>query len=806
LKRRVHIALFLAAALVAPAPNAAAAAPDLPSLVDPLVGTQSGGPDFDIGGGIGATFPGAVVPFGMVQFSPDTSPGRDNFAGGYSYGDRQVHGFGLTHFSGAGCAVMQDLPILPTTTRVDRSPALAGSSDIDPHYIAAFDHSHERAAPGSYSVTLDPGSSNPIGVDLTATTRTGLMRLRFPRSTKASVLFNSGGSARANGKARAWVDPRRRTVDGIAENGRFCHETNSYRVYFSARFDRGFSSYGTWRRQDLRRRSRRASDESALPANVSRALDGAPVARAGDPSTTAEAGGYATFDTRRDRTVEVRVGVSFTSLTQARRNLRAEASRGSFDSIRNRARSAWNGALGRLTVAGGTRTNLGLFETALYHSLLHPNVVSDADGSYRGMDGRRHRSAGRPRYGNFSGWDVYRGQQQLVAMLFPGRAADMAQSLVSAAQQSGCLPRWSVVNGQTAVMVGDPSDNVIASAYAFGARSFDTGGALAAMLRGATQRCYSRNGDYTERERLSDYLRQGYVGYEHNVGASLHTSDHDLAWGSAATTLEYAVADFAISRFAAALGDRATESKFLARSGNWRTQFNPSTVGIEPRNSNGTWVPGYKDTSGKGFVEGDGAQYTWFVPQDPRGLFGAIGGADAAAVRLDRFFSRLNGGPRSAFACLSNEPSLGIPWLYDWLGRPYRTQAVVRSALTSLYRLAPGGLPGNDDAGAMSAWWVLGAIGLYPPVPGEDVLAVGSPLFQHTTIRTWRGTVTIDAPAASTDHPYVHSMSIGGRAWTRPWLRWSQIRRGAAIGFDLSGQPDMAWGAAPADAPPSFAP
>jgi predicted alpha-1,2-mannosidase len=391
-------------------------------------------------------------------------------------------------------------------------------------------------------------------------------------------------------------------------------------------------------------------------------------------------------------------------------------------------------------------------------------------------------------------------------MLFPRRASDMAQSLVAAARESGCLPRWSVVNGQTSEMVGDPSDALLASTYAFGARAFDARAALAAMVRGATSVCHTSNGDYTEREGLADYLRQGFVGYEHNVGSAAHTVAHDRPWGAAATTLEYATADFAISRLAAGLGDRPTADAFLARSGNWRTVLNPSTRTVEPRYSGGRWVPGYDPRRGAGFVEGNAAQYTWAVPHDPSGLFGALGGPGAASRRLDRFFGRLNSGPRAPFAFLGNEPSLGAPWLYDWLGTPYKTQAVVRRALTSLYRLAPGGMPGNDDGGTLSAWWVLGAIGLYPAVPGEDVLALGSPLFRRATLVTGRGAVTIDAPAARSDRPYVHSVRIGDRTWTRPWLRFGEIAGGASIAFDLAARPEVTWGADPRDAPPSFGP
>src|SRR3954453_17675496 len=298
---------------------APAAAQDFTPLVDPFAGTAAGARDFGTGGGAGNTFPGAVVPFGMVQFSPDTSPGRVNFAGGYSYSDTRIKGFGLTHFSGAGCGILQDLPITPTVAPIDRSPALRGSSTLDPRFVPRFSHSAEHASPGDYRVDLDPGTSRDIGVELTATMHTGLARLSFPRSARASVLFNAGGSKNPNHEARVRVDPRRQQVYGMAESGRFCGRTNSYRVWFAAQFRRGFRTFGAWQRQQLRRRGHAAADESGR----------------------AQAGAYVTFDTRRLRRVDVRVGVSFTSLAGARRNLRAEAQGGSFGAHRSRARAAW---------------------------------------------------------------------------------------------------------------------------------------------------------------------------------------------------------------------------------------------------------------------------------------------------------------------------------------------------------------------------------------------------------------------------------------------------------------------------------
>jgi predicted alpha-1,2-mannosidase len=776
------VALTLTAVDAAPA-DATAPRPD--RFVNPFVGTQSGAEDFGTGGGAGNTFPGAVVPFGMVQFSPDTWPGRDNFAGGYSYGERRIKGFGLTHFSGAGCGSLQDVPMLPTVERVDASPAVPGSRYMARRYMPSFSHSREHASPGDYSVELDPGTRRGIGVELTATTRTGLARLRFPAVRRASVLFDAGGSKNPNREATVWIDRARRQVAGMSESGRFCGHANSYRVYFVAQLGRDFSSFGTWRRRQLSRHSTHASDSSG---------------------SRAQAGAYVTFDTTRRHWVDVRIGVSFTSLAGARRNLRAEAGSGGFGAARDRARREWNAALGRATVSGGTTTLTRLFYTSLYHALLHPNVVSDVDGTYLGMDGRRHQNRRRAHYANFSGWDVYRSQQQLIAMLFPRRASDIAQTLVDGARESGCLPRWSFVSEHTSVMVGDPAAIVLATDYALGARRFDTRAALAAMLHGARRVCRAHQHAYTEREGLADYLRQGYIGFEHNATGPEHNAHPDRPWGSAATTLEYAAADFAIGRMAAALGRPADSRSMLQRSANWRKLLDPAEGAIVPRYSSGAWLAGYRPGSKTGFVEGNGAQYTWFVPYDPAGLFGALGGPEAALRKLDSFFTQLNAGPSRPYAFLGNEPSLAAPWLYDWAGQPYRTQDLVRRALLSLYRLDPDGMPGNDDGGTLSAWWVFGALGLYPPVPGEDVLALGSPLFPHATLRTGRGTVTIDAPEAGADRPFVQSMTLNGRPWTRPWLRFWQIVRGARMEFSLGPQPNATWGTAAADAPPSRGP
>ena len=455
---------------------------------------------------------------------------------------------------------------------------------------------------------------------------------------------------------------------------------------------------------------------------------------------------------------------------------------------------------------GGRQRDRRVFATSLYHALLEPSVFSDRDGRYPGMDGRVHRARGFVKYADISGWDVYRTQTQLMAMLFPTRAADVATSMLADARQSGCLPRWPYANQQTNVMVGDPAAPMLASTFALGARGFDAREALRALVRGADRPCHTANGDYTEREQLSDYLRLGYLPHELDVDVIAHTfANRDRPWGATATTLEYAIADFAISRLALARGERSLAARFTRRAGTWRRLVNQATRTIQPRLADGAFLAGVSPATDASYAEGSVAQYSWLVPHDPKGLFASMGGRAAALARLDGFFTELNAGPKSEHAFLSNEPNLGTPWLYDWLGRPDRAQNVVRRALLELYGPGADGLSGNDDGGTMSAWWVFGALGMYPAVPGTDVLALASPLFPHVAIRLPRGTLRIDAPRAAPGRPYVRTLALDGREWRRPWLHYRRLGGGARLSFGLAAKPTR-WGSAARSAPPSFAP
>ncbi len=779
----VVLALGLAAHWAAPA---RAASVDPASRVAVFAGTRPGPRTF----GGGHNYPGAALPFGMVQWSPDTTPTAPH-SGGYDYRDHHISGFSLTHLSGAGCAVYGDFPFMPTTEPLGASPAASGGG-LAGEFQPGFSHHRESGEPGYYSVELRPRRGGPIGVALTATTRTGFARFTFPRGPHASVLIDAGGSAQPDDEATVHLDPAKREITGTAESGLFCGQRPRYKVYFAARFGQGFVASGTWTGNRLEPGSDDASEIQEPRAN---------------PKVTARAGAYATFDTRKDRTVTARVGISFVSVAGARAALSAESAGHGFATIRAAARTRWDQALGKVRVGGGSSREVRTFYTALYHALLAPRTFDDVGGDYLGMDGAVHRARGRTQYADFSGWDVYRTEIPLLALIEPRRASDMVQSLLADAEQSGCLPRWPYAAGQSMTMVGDSAAPIIAAAAAFGADHFDQAGALAAMLRGATAPCESANGDYLERQGLASYLRLGWVPFDEDTkvrNANSIYGSPTAVWGSAATTLEYAIDDFAIAQFAAREGgDAATFARFIRRAANWRNLFDPATGLIEPRFSGGEFPDPYDPLEGGGFVEGNAAQYTWMVPQDPAGLFRRMGGAGKAAARLDAFLRVLNGGAggtHTDHALLGDEPTLETPWLYDWLRRPWKTQAAVRRGLR-LYSPTPAGYPGNDDLGTLSAWYVFGALGMYPAQPGTGTLALGSPLFERAEVRLAdRGRLVITGGGKT----YVRGLNADGAPHDRAWLKACEIADGGTLAFQTQAHPTR-W-AQRGQLPPSYGP
>ncbi|MEV5789727.1 GH92 family glycosyl hydrolase [Streptomyces sp. NPDC052192] len=761
--------------------------------VDPLIGTKNGG----------NVFPGAVTPFGMLSWSPENTRGdatRTAAPGGYQYDATRIRGFSLTHMSGTGCAGGSgDIPFFPYAGEVTSSPA---SDTKDAVYAADFTHTDEQAEPGHYRVGLASG----VSADLTATARTGSGRFTFPEDKPASLLIRTANSEVGSTDSTVRIDPKTRTVSGSVTSGNFCGyldpegQRSYYTLYFTARFDRAFKTTGTWQ------------DDRLSPGSTEASGGTGGFAQGGRPVAGKGAGGYVQFEPGADP-VNVKVGISYVSQAGAAANLAAEnPPHRSFASVESAAHRAWRDRLGAIGVGGGTDGDRTTFYTALYHSLLHPNVISDADRRYRGADDKVHTvSRGHAaQYGTFSGWDVYRSQVQLLTLLDPDTGSDIAQSLLELARQNGGVwDRWLHGASGTHVMNGDPSPAALAGIRAFGGTDFDLRGALDSLVKAATvptEDDLSPAGKPVlsagQRPSLDKYLDHHYMPSVTN------------AWGGAAETLEMSGADFAISQLAGAAGRKKTAADFAERSQWWQNNFNiaadPGGGYIANRKADGSWVTGFTPATGNGFVEGTAAQYTWMVQHDPAGLFAAMGGRDKALERLDTFFHDADGG--WAFTGsggdkseLDNEPSINVPYLYDYAGAPYKAQETVRAAMTRLWSTKPEGIPGNDDLGEMSSWYVFSALGMYPQVPSRAELTLASPLFPRIEIdRPGGRDIEIRARGAAADAPYVRSLRVDGRTAERPWLPASFVRDGGTLDYTLSGTPDKAWGSAENAAPPSF--
>ena len=786
--------LRLAAALaIGLSATAAAADYDYTAEVNPFIGTTNGG----------NTYPGATPPFGMVAFSPEETPlpGRKYpiaAPGGYEYRVIGIKGFSLTHLSGTGCVgASGDVPIMPVTIPITMSPSADDSFSM---YSSAFTHAKENAAPGWYKVTLDNG----VTTELTATLRTAFARFSFPAGKPANLLFRTSDSEVGSSDAHIRVDPDKREVTGSVTSGNFCgylspdRRESYYTLYFAAKFDAPFAAGGAW-------------EDRRVHEGEREARGGTTYGDRGHPPGGKGSGAWITFEPARTPVVNMRVGISYVSPENARANLDAESPASTtLEAVREAARKAWNARLGQVRIQGGTKDQRTVFYTALYHALSEPNLFSDVDGRYLGMDGKVHEVVApqHAQYANFSGWDVYRSQLQLITWLDPATGSDIAQSLLNQANQNGGdWDRWTHLTGGTSVMNGDPSAPAIAAIYAFGGRAFDMKAAYASLLRAATvptEKDASHHGCEVQcigqRPGLEEWLKLHYMP----MGAP--------GWGVAADTLEMASADFALSQFAEDLGDKTNAATLRARSGWWRNLFNPkATPGegyIQPRNADGTW-PKFDPASDEGFVEGSGAQYLWEVPFDPEGLFDAMGGKPAAAGRLDRYFYAPDGNlavtkSGDLHAELNNEPSIGDPWLYNFVGEPWKTQGLVRATLDTLWTNTPGGIPGNDDLGEMSSWYVWAALGLYPLYPGRAEFVLGSPLFAEADIDRPGGRVVIRATSTMPDAAYVTALKVNGAPSAQSWLPQSFAEKGGTLDFTLSKTPDPKWAAD--DPPPSFGP
>ncbi|RJK96110.1 GH92 family glycosyl hydrolase [Vallicoccus soli] len=765
------LAVLGAAVQAPPAAAAPAAAPErLTGLVNPFIGTQDDG----------NTFPGASLPFGMVQLSPDTG-----HTTGYDYRHDRIRGFSATHVSGVGCGLGGDLPVLPTTGAVTQTDYA--------QYALPFSHEGEQAAPGYYRVPLT-ASEGTVTAELTATTRTGTARFTFPATTEANVLLNSGQALHAVDSSTVRVVDDR-TVETTVVGSGFCQSTEPYTMHFLTRFDRPFAQVGTWAGDEVTAGSRETSGEGRR-------------------------GAYLRFDTTRDRDVEVTTALSWVDARGAGANLRAEGGRG-FDAVRAAADRTWEQRLGEVRVQGGTPEQRRTFYSSLYRSMLAPAVGTDVDGRYHGFDGRTHRARGFTYYQTFSLWDTYRTQEQLLSLLAPQEARDMALSLLAVEDQGGWLPRWSYASVETNIMTGDPVTPFLVSAWAQGLLEGHEEDAYRALRENADG-VPPADSPYNGRAGNEHYLDQGYVPYLPDARGE--PGDYDLQHGASAT-LEYALADAALSTMAEGLGHRQDARRYAQRAQSYRNLFDPRTGWFRARDERGLFVGPEDPAQSVGFHEGTASQYMWLAQQDVPGLVDLVGGRDAANARLDHFFAydELLEDPErvarevwvnSAYSYYGqdtynpqNEPDLHSPYVYAWTGQPWKTADVVHAAVT-LFSDGPGGMTGNDDLGTMSAWHVLSAMGIYPSVPGSDVWSLSTPVFERVDLaldRDWypRGSLRISAPGSSEEARYVQSVRVGGTAHPRTWVRGDDLRAGKDIAFRVGTEPSS-WGTDPRTAPPSL--
>ncbi|MGP3925529.1 GH92 family glycosyl hydrolase [Streptomyces sp. 8N616] len=772
-------AALLAVALLtfdALGPVRAVAAPaDPAALVNPFVGTQN----------FGNTFPGASAPFGMVQVSPDTGG-----QGGYDYKQDKIHGFSQTHLSGVGCGVMGELPIMPTTGAVDT---------VDPdEYRSEYSHDDEKAEPGYYRVGLN---TYDIDAELTATERTGWQRYTFPNSGAANVLFNTGKANQKVFDSEVHVVGDR-TVEGRVRAGNFCAGEDRHTVYFTATFDRPFKAHGTWRGSKPEPGSRDAAGEG-------------------------NNGAWVTFDAVSDRDVVVKTGLSYTGMEGARKNLAAETG-DSYDFAATRAKlqATWEKQLESIRIGGGTRDRQSAFYTALYHAQLHPNLAGDVDGRYVGFDEKVHTASGFTPYQNLSLWDTYRPQNQLLELLEPQVARDVALSVVAIGRDGGWLPRWALANSETNIMTGDPVTPFLVEAWSKGLLAGHEDEAYALLKKNATS-TPPDGSPYNGRSGVDHYAKRGYIpsGLELGEDCADKGGDNDCDHPASAT-LEYAAADASLALMARGLGHEADAKMFAAR-GQWYRNLWDSSIGqFRPRTAHGTWLTPYDPVgAGHQFHEGGAYQYQWLVPQDPAGLVELMGGRRATEKRLDEFFVHDKlltdpaGTAREDWISQpydyygkptynpNNEPDLLAPYVYHWAGAPAKTATVVRAAMT-LFTNGPDGMTGNDDLGTMSAWYVFSSLGLYPTMSGGDFLALSSPQFESATVRIGQygrkqgGTLTIKAPGASDAKRYVQRVSLGGKDVRKSWLNWGAIAHGGALDHELGTKPSS-WGTGEGTEPPS---
>ncbi|HOO67711.1 MAG TPA: GH92 family glycosyl hydrolase [Bacteroidales bacterium] len=748
--------------------------PDPLKYANPFIGTDK----------MGHTYPGATVPFGMVQLSPDTdtlpyevdgSYNRDvyKYCAGYQYEDPTIVGFSHTHFSGTGHSDLGDILLMPTVGALQLNPGTADAPEKG--YRSRFSHVNEKASPGYYSVLLE---DHDILAELTATTRTGVHRYTFNDGGEAHVILDMVHGIYNDAGKNVWTFIRVENdtlVTGFRQTSGWARTRS---LYFAIAFSKPFISYGF--RDDSAPRVyrgfwRRFDQRTNFPEAAGRNIRG-----------------HFDFPARPGEQITVRVSLSPVSTDGAVRNMIAEAPRADFESARLGAEAAWRKELERVKVTMMNEDQMTSFYTSLYHTFLSPTVFMDTDGSYLGLDQNIHRAEGFTNYTTFSLWDTYRALHPIFTILQQKRTADMISSMLVHYDQSvhHMLPVWSHHANENWCMIGYHAVPVIADAIVKRIEGFDYARALEACITTA------RNGWY---DGLDDYMRLGYVPDE-RTGSSV------------SVTLEYAYDDWCIAQAISKLPAGQPEGRylmagttlydeFIERSRNFLNVWDESVGFMRPRKSDGTFRNDFDvlSTHGQGFIEGNAWNYSLYVPHDPAGLIRLHGGKERFTEHLDSLFTMYL--PDSFFAeteditregiignyVHGNEPSHHVPYLYNYAGAPRKTQYWVRHIMDHKYLPAPEGLSGNDDCGQMSAWYIFSALGFYPVAPGSDRYDLGSPLVKEAAIMLENGRkFTVTAVNQGPKNIYVRKAELNGTKLDRLWITHDEIMEGGSLVFYMS--------------------
>ncbi len=643
--------------------------------VDPFIGT----------GGHGHTFPGAVTPFGMVQLSPDTRiDGSWDGCSGYHNSDSVIYGFSHTHLSGTGCSDWGDILLMP----------MMGTHSFDNKiYSSAFSHKNEKASAGYYSVKLD---DNAIDVELTATTRVGMHRYTFNKEGEANIILDlTHRDKLLEGELIKLNDS---TVEVFRKSEAWARDQ---RVYAYICFSKPFSGLTSQTKKD--------KVEDQTPKNAKE------VKLQGDYLKAAF-----TFHVKKSETILVKVALSAVDYAGAKKNMETELPLWNFEKVKKDAEALWNKELSKIEVSGSNADEIITFYTALYHCMIHPSIYSDVDHRYRGRDNQIHTAEGFDYYTVFSLWDTFRALHPLLTIIDKKRTADFINTFIKQYEQGGRLPVWELSSNETECMIGYHSVSVIADAITKGVKGFDYEKAFEACKHSALLDHFG----------LKAYKEKGFIETEDEAE-------------NVSRTLEYGYDDWCIAQIAKVLNKKEDYDYFMARSQGWKNVFNPETGFMQPRR-NGNWVKNFdaKEVNNN-FTEGNSWQYSFFTPQDVYGLIRAMGGPEQFEKKLDELFtteSKTSGREQVDISGLigqyahGNEPSHHMAYLYNYVGKPWKTQERVYQVLTDFYKPAPDGLIGNEDCGQMSAWYVLSAMGFYPVCPGNTDYTIGSPLFDKVKI------------------------------------------------------------------------